>query len=137
MYETDRRAQTESINEGFQSIITIHTFKKSSLMYGSFSDRDCFVKNFHFDAICNITQEPQELTVKQRLKNCTCGFIGKSAMIKYHQLLSQDILVLTAMCSPSIVLINLIITFFIQLFQVVVPVRAEPCSSLQASLIDL
>ena len=54
-------------------------------MYGSSWDRDCFIKNFCFNTICNITQETQKL---QRC-NCACGFIGKSAVIKYHQLLSK------------------------------------------------
>ncbi len=44
-----------------------------------------FMKNFRFNTICNITQEPQEL---QR-HNCACRFIGKSAVIKCHQLLSK------------------------------------------------
>ncbi len=39
------------------------------------------MENFHFD-----TQEPQELLRFQ----CVCGgFIGKSAVIKYYQLLSK------------------------------------------------
>ncbi len=36
------------------------------------------MKNFHFNTICNITQEPQEL---QRY-NRACRFLGKSAVIK-------------------------------------------------------
>ncbi len=44
-----------------------------------------FMKNFRFNTICNITQEPQEL---QRY-NHACRFIGKSAVIKCHQLLSK------------------------------------------------
>ena len=43
------------------------------------------MKNFRFKTICNITQEPQNL----QTFNCACGFIGKSAVIKYHQLLSK------------------------------------------------
>ncbi len=43
------------------------------------------MKNFRFNTICNITQEPQEL---QRY-NRACRFIGKSAVIKCHQLLSK------------------------------------------------
>ncbi len=43
------------------------------------------MKNFRFNTICNITQEPQEL---QRY-NPACRFIGKSAVIKCHQLLSK------------------------------------------------
>ena len=43
------------------------------------------MKNFRFDTIYNITQEPQEL---QRY-NCAYGLMGKSAVIKYHQLLSK------------------------------------------------
>ncbi len=43
------------------------------------------MKNFRFNTICNITQEPQEL---QRY-NRVCRFIGKSAVIKCHQLLSK------------------------------------------------
>ena len=46
-----------------------------------------FMKNFRFDTICNITQKAQKL---QRF-NCVCGFIGKSALIKCHQLLSKVI----------------------------------------------
>ncbi len=53
---------------------------KSSLMY-----RGCFMKNFHFNTICNITQEPREL----QTYICACGFIGKSAVIKYNLLLSK------------------------------------------------
>ncbi len=41
------------------------------------------MKNFRFDNICNITQEPKEL----RRYNCVCWFIGKSGVIKYRQLL--------------------------------------------------
>ncbi len=41
------------------------------------------MKNFRFNTICNITQEPQEL---QRY-NRACRFIGKSAVIECHQLL--------------------------------------------------
>ncbi len=43
------------------------------------------MKNFCFNTICNITQEPQEL---QRY-NRACRFIGKSAVIKCHQVLSK------------------------------------------------
>ena len=35
------------------------------------------IKNFRFDTICYITQEPQKLQKG--------GFIGTSAVIKYHQ----------------------------------------------------
>ena len=45
------------------------------------------MKNFHFDTICRNTQEPQEL---QRY-SCACGFISKSSVIIYHQLLSKVI----------------------------------------------
>ena len=66
----------------------MHTFfLKSCLTNGSSCDSNYFMKNFHFDAICNITQEPQEL---QRF-NCACGFISKSTVIRYHQLLSTVI----------------------------------------------
>ena len=34
--------------------------------------------------ICNITQEPQEVT-------CACGFIGMYTALKYHQVLSKVI----------------------------------------------
>ncbi len=47
--------------------------------------RGRFMKNFRFNTICNITQEPQEL---QRY-NRACRFIGKSAVMKRHQLLSK------------------------------------------------
>ena len=47
------------------------------------------LKNFRFNTICNIIQEPKEL---QRY-NCPCGFIDKSAVIKYHQLLSNVIII--------------------------------------------
>ena len=62
-------------------------------MYGSSYDGDRFVKNFCFNPICIIIQELQEL---QRY-NCACGFISKSAVIIYNQLLSKVItrLVLT------------------------------------------
>ncbi len=43
------------------------------------------MKNFRFNTICNITQEPQEL---QRY-NRACGFIGESAVIKCDQVLSK------------------------------------------------
>ncbi len=43
------------------------------------------MKNFRFNTICNINQEPQEL---QRY-NRACRFIGKSAVIKCHQVLSK------------------------------------------------
>ncbi len=43
------------------------------------------MKNFSFNTICNITQEPQEL---QRY-NRACMFIGKSVVMKCHQLLSE------------------------------------------------
>ncbi len=41
------------------------------------------MKNFSFNTICNITQEPQEL---QRY-NRASRFIGKSTVIKCHQVL--------------------------------------------------
>ena len=47
-----------------------------------------FMKNFHFDTTCCISQKPQE----QRIFNCGYGFIGKSAVIKYYQLLSKVII---------------------------------------------
>ena len=68
-----------------QSIILQIRFKlqsihlKNSLKYGSSSEGGRFMKNFRFDIICNITQEPQEL---QRF-NC---FICNSAVIKYQML---------------------------------------------------
>ncbi len=34
---------------------------KSTLMHVSSSDRGCFMKNFRFDSICNISQEQQEV----------------------------------------------------------------------------
>ncbi len=40
------------------------------------------MKNFRFNTICNINQEPQE----QQRYNRTCRFIGKSAVTKCHQL---------------------------------------------------
>ena len=40
-------------------------------MYCSSWKRGNFVKNFRFDTICNITQEPQEL---HRYNNCACEF---------------------------------------------------------------
>ncbi len=43
------------------------------------------MKNFHFSSTCNITQEPQ----KQQRYNRACRIIGKSAVIKCHQLLSK------------------------------------------------
>ncbi len=43
-----------------------------------------FMKNFSFDTIWNIIQELQRW-----YKNFACWFIGKSAVVKYHQLLSQ------------------------------------------------
>ncbi len=58
---------------------------KSSLIYGSWWDGSRFMKNIRFNTICNITQEPQEL---QRY-NRACRFIGKSTVIKCHQVLSK------------------------------------------------
>ncbi len=43
------------------------------------------MKNFRFNTICNITQEPQEL---QRY-NRAYRFIGKCTVIKCHQVLSK------------------------------------------------
>ncbi len=42
------------------------------------------MKTFHFGTICNITQEPQEIT-------CACGFIATYNVLKYHQVLSKVI----------------------------------------------
>ncbi len=60
---------------------------KIGFKFGSSLDGGRFMKNFRFDTICNITQESQEI---QRF-NCACGSIVKSAVIKYHQLLSKII----------------------------------------------
>ncbi len=43
------------------------------------------MKNFRFNTMCNITQEPQELQGYNR----ACRFIGKSTGIKCHQVLSK------------------------------------------------
>ncbi len=51
------------------------------------------MKNFRFDTICNINQEPHAI---QRF-NCACWFIGKSAVIKYPQLLSKVIISINCM----------------------------------------
>ncbi len=48
-------------------------------------DSGRFMKNFRFNTICNITQDPQEL----RRCNRVCRFIVKSAVIRCHQLLSK------------------------------------------------
>ena len=61
--------------------------KSSFIKYGSSWDSGRFMKNFHFDSICNITQDSQDL----QQYNCACGFIHKSAVIKCHQLLSKAI----------------------------------------------
>ena len=53
-------------------------------MYGGSCDRGRFMKNFRFDTICNITQEPQDL----QTFGCVCGSIVH-AVIKFHQLLSK------------------------------------------------
>ena len=45
------------------------------------------MKNFRFDTIYNITQEPQKLPKY----NFASGFIGKSAVLKYNQVLSKVI----------------------------------------------
>ena len=45
-----------------------------------------FYEELSFNTICNITQEPQEL---QR-HNRPCRFMGKSALIKCHQLRSKN-----------------------------------------------
>ncbi len=65
----------------------MHTFLKiaQSMVYvvlviGSFYEELLFR-----DYICNINQEPQDL----QIFNCACGFIGKSAVVKYHQFLSK------------------------------------------------
>ena len=50
--------------------------KKQFIVHSSW-DMD-FMKNFHFNTICDLTQEPQQL----QSYDCVCGFIGKSAMIK-------------------------------------------------------
>ncbi len=44
-------------------------------------ETESFMKNFRFDTICNITQEPQEYAEI----HCDCEFIGKSAVIKFRQ----------------------------------------------------
>ncbi len=41
------------------------------------------MKNFHFNTICNITQEPQ--LPQELLYNCVCGLFGKSAVIKKNR----------------------------------------------------
>ncbi len=56
------------------------------------------VKNFRFNAICNITQEPQEL---QRY-NRACRFIDKSAVTKCHQLLSKVISTAVKIAFPPV-----------------------------------
>ncbi len=43
------------------------------------------MKNFRFNTICNITKETHE----QQRYNIACSFIGKSAVIKCHQVLSK------------------------------------------------
>ena len=52
-------------------------------MYGISWDRGRSMKNFRFDTICSITEEPQEL---QRYNCCACVFIGRSTVISQHQL---------------------------------------------------
>ena len=44
------------------------------------------MKSFRFNTICSITHEPQE---ELRRYNRACRLIDKSAVIKYHQLLSK------------------------------------------------
>ncbi len=39
----------------------MHAFEKSNSLYVSSCSRGCCMKNFRFDTICNITQEPPEL----------------------------------------------------------------------------
>ncbi len=57
-------------------------------MYGNFWDRGHFMKNFHFDTICNISREPQELQYRDSI--VPAGSLAhKSAVIKYQQLLSK------------------------------------------------
>ena len=43
----------------------MHNFLKSSLMYGTVTSCDGgdFMKNFRFNTICNVSQEPQELQI--------------------------------------------------------------------------
>ena len=49
--------------------------------------KDRFImKNFSFNNICNITQEHKNY---RDTRFRACGFIGKSSVIKYHQLLSN------------------------------------------------
>ena len=56
-------------------------------MLGTSCARGCFMKNFCFDTICNITQETQELY---------CLWVHRQVgVIKYHQLLSKVLKVLT------------------------------------------
>ena len=64
-------------------------------MYESSCDRGRFLNNFR--DYCNITQEPQDL----QTFNCACGFIGMSAVIKYHQLLSKVQLLMGSRVSTS------------------------------------
>ncbi len=54
-------------------------------MYGS-SCRGSFYEEFLFQHFKQQLKEPQEL---QRFNNCAYGFIGKSVVIKYNQLLSK------------------------------------------------
>ncbi len=63
-------------------------------MHSSSCDMGCFMKNFCFNAIYNITQEPKKV---QRF-NCAYEFIGKSAVIKYHQLVSEVICMNWKLC---------------------------------------
>ena len=54
-------------------------YLKNSLMYGSFWDSCHLIKNFRFDIICDIIQEPQALPIW----HCASGFIVYSEVIKY------------------------------------------------------
>ncbi len=54
------------------------------------------MKNFRFNIICNITQEPQEL----QSYNHACRFIGKSAVIKCHVITSTQPIGRTLQCRP-------------------------------------
>ncbi len=63
------------------------------------------MKNFRFNTICNITQEPQEL---QRY-NRACKFIGKSAVIRCYQklqVLTGDRFSTSQQQTPSICILN-------------------------------
>ena len=82
-FEVRAQEWTNKMANFHKSVVT--TPKYSIIWYNCSWAGGCFMKNIRFDIFCDVNQEPQD---PQR-HNCACGFIGKSAVIKYHRLLSK------------------------------------------------